>query len=155
MGRVHIKQIYLRKDQSGNLMQRVGLASFGTGVGLYLVLASFRVGRPIHLRERILAARPARQYRDHAMAGTITPVYRCQESLPIRGTCVTHRACPARARWGKNDRSVTRPAESLLGRAPAIGTCPGRHSAVCCRATGHQSSFNYCPLGKTLESRVV
>ena len=69
----------------------------------------------------------ARQHREHAMAGTITPIYRCEESLPIRGICATYRACPARARWGQNDRSVAHPAEYFLGGAPAIGTCPGRH----------------------------
>ena len=33
----------------------------------------------------------------------------------------------ARACWGQNDGSAAHPAEYFLGRAPAIGTCPGRH----------------------------
>ena len=106
-------------------MQRVGLASFVSGAGLYLVLASpFHVGGPLHLRGFIFGTRLARQHREHTMAGTIAPIYHCEESLPIREICATYRACPARARWGQNDGSVAHPAEYFLGGAPAIGTCP-------------------------------
>ena len=66
------------------------------------------------------------------MAGTIAAIHRCEESLPIRGI----RACPARARWGQNDRGVARPEEHFFGGAPD-GNCPGKYSTVRCHTTGH------------------
>jgi hypothetical protein len=46
----------------------------------------------------------ARQYRERAMAGIITPISYCEEYLPIRGSCASHLAYgSARARWGRNE----------------------------------------------------
>ena len=45
------------------------------------------------------------------------------------------------------DRSLARPSEYSLG-GTAVGICPGRHCTVRCRATGHQSPYNRCLLGK-------
>ena len=79
-------------------MHNVGLAGFGSGAGLYLVLASpFHVREPLHLRDPIFAPL-ARQRREHALARIITPIYRCEESLPDRGNCATYRACPTGSR---------------------------------------------------------
>ena len=83
------------------------------------------------------------------MAGTIVPVHHCQESLPIREICATHRTCPGRDRWRPSDRSFARPAKSFLGRPPAIGTCPGKHGKVHCYATALRPSCNCFPLGKS------
>jgi hypothetical protein len=55
----------------------------------------------------------------HAMAGTFTFIYCCEESIPIWG--ILHHTP-----WeliGKNDRSVAHPAEYFFGGAPAVGTC--------------------------------
>ena len=82
------------------------------------------------------------------MAGTITPIFRREESLPMQGICVTYRTCPARARWGQDDRSAAYPAEYILGGTPGIGTYPGGHSAVRCCATGHQSPYSSFSLGE-------
>ena len=59
-----------------------------------------RVGGPLHLREHISSTSLVRQYREYAMAGTFTPISRCEEFLPMQGNCVMYRACPARARYG-------------------------------------------------------
>ena len=40
------------------------------------------------------------------MAGALSPIYGCQESLPIREPCISYRACPPRAHRGQNDRRV-------------------------------------------------
>jgi hypothetical protein len=62
----------------------------------------FHPGGPLHLRVRILANRSARHRREQPMARTVASIYRCEESLFIRGSCVTHCACPERARfWGR------------------------------------------------------
>jgi hypothetical protein len=131
-------------------MQRSGLASFVSGAGLYLVFVShFRLGEPLH-PQNIFATKLARQHRERAVAGTITHISRREESLLMSGICATHHPCPARARWGQDDRSVAHLAEYIRGGAPRIGIYLGRHSAVCCRATGHQSphsSFSLGPLG--------
>ena len=106
-------------------MQRLGLASFIIGAGLYLVLASpFRAGRSLYLRERKVATRMAGQHRELPMVGTIIPIFGCEESLPIRGIWATYRACPSR---GWNDRSFANLAEYFLGGPSVIGTCLGRH----------------------------
>ena len=86
-----------------------------------LVLASpFHVGRPLYLRAPILAIRLARQRREHSVAGTITPIYCCEGSVPIQESCSTYRACPARACWGQDNRSVAHFAEYFLeGREPS------------------------------------
>ena len=46
--------------------------------------------------------------RYHAMAGTVTPIYHREESLPTRESCALYRASPARACWGQNGRSHRR-----------------------------------------------
>ena len=66
----------------------------------------------------------ARRRRERDVAGILTPISRCEESLRMQGMCAMHRACPARARWGQDDRSVAHPAEYILGGAPVIGTYP-------------------------------
>ncbi|KAF8469873.1 hypothetical protein DFH94DRAFT_220515 [Russula ochroleuca] len=115
---------------------KVGSASFVSGATLYFVLASpFHLGGPLHLQEPKFATTSARQHRERGMVGAFTPFYGREESLLMQGICATYRACPARARWGQNDRSVTHPTEYTLGGTPAIGTCPGRHSAARCHAT--------------------
>ena len=130
-------------------MYGVGLASFIHGTGLYLVPASpFDVGGPLRLRAPKFATGLARQHRECAMAGTITTIYRCEEPLPIRELRVTYHACPARARWGQIDGSVAHPPEYLFGGAPAIGGCPGMHSAIRCRATGRQLPYSSFSLGQ-------
>ncbi|KAF8461568.1 hypothetical protein DFH94DRAFT_789434 [Russula ochroleuca] len=79
-------------------MRRVGLAGFVSGAGLCLVLGCpFHVGGPPHLPGPIFATRLGRQHRKLALAGTITPICHCEESLPIQGIRATYRACPARA----------------------------------------------------------
>jgi hypothetical protein len=121
-------------------MQRVGLAAFISGAGLYIVLPfHLHGGTPLHLRASIFAITMARRHREHAMAGNFPPIYRCEESLRIQGICTMYRPRPARARRGKSDRCVTRPGESFFGRAPAIGTCPGSHWAVRCCTTALRS----------------
>ena len=99
----------------------------------------------------------ARRRRERDVAGILTPISRCEESLCMQGMCAMHRAFPARARWGQDDRSVARPAEYIPGGAP-IGTCPGMHSGVRCRATGHQSphsSFSLGELGAGQDSGIL
>jgi hypothetical protein len=82
------------------------------------------------------------------MARTITAVQRSEGSLPVRGIFTTYRACPARAHQGQSNRSIAHPAEYFLGEASAIGTYPGKRSAFCCRATGHQSLYSSFALGQ-------
>ena len=114
-------------------MQRAGSANFISRAALYLVLASsFYVAGPLHLRFR---RRLDRQHREHPMVGTITPIYCCEESLLIRGLCITYRACPQGARSRQNDNGVARPAGYPPGGARVIGTSPAGHWTVCCCAT--------------------
>ena len=123
-------------------MHRVGLASFVYGTGLYLVPAyPFRIGGPLHLRGPILASGLERQYREYAIAGTITTIYWCEEPLPIREICILYHILPARTHWEQNDRSVARPPKYFLRGTSAIRS-PSRHSAVCCYATGYQSAYS-------------
>jgi len=134
-------------------MQKLRLAGFISGAGFYIVLASpFHIGGPLHLREITSAVKLARQHRERAVGGTIAAIHHREEFLPIKGVCATYRAFPARARPGKkNDRSVARPAEHLLGGARDIGTCPDSHSAIHCHATG-QSTHSSFSLGQTVGS---
>jgi hypothetical protein len=83
------------------------------------------------------------------MVGTLTPIYRGEESLLIQGIRARYRGRPGRARWGENNRSVTQPAEYFRGGARAIGTFPGRHWAVCCRATALRSHYRHFCLGQS------
>ena len=65
-------------------MHKVRLASFIIGTNLYLDLASpFRIGEPLHLREPTLAARLEKQHLECTVAGAITSIYCCEDSLPI------------------------------------------------------------------------
>jgi len=133
-------------------MQTVGLASFVSGAGVYLVLASSsHFGWSLHRIESPVETRYGRlgQHREHPIVGTITAVYCCEESPYIKGMCTTNRACLTRARWGKIDRSAAQPAEHFLGRTGDIGTCPGGHSAIRCHATG-QSAHSSLSLGQTM-----
>ena len=142
---------WLQSPRSGNLMQKAQLASFVSGAGLHLVLASpFHFRGPLYRRASKFSARLARQHRGHGMAVTNTPIYRCQESVPIRKIWGTYRACPGKACWGQDNGSVSLPAEYFLGGARAIGTCPGLGSdwKVRCRAAGHRSPYSRYPLGK-------
>ena len=81
--------------------------------------------------------------------------FRCEESLHMQDICAAYRACPTRARWGQDDRSVAHPAEYILGGTPGIGTCPGGHSAVRCRATGHRSPHSSFSLGRPGAGHVI
>jgi hypothetical protein len=75
------------------------------------------------------------------MVTTLTSIYRSVEPLPTQGICARYRGRPARARWGRNYRSVAEPAEYSREGARAIGTFPGKHWAVCCRATAIRSPY--------------
>jgi len=82
------------------------------------------------------------------MVRTLTSVYLGGESLPIQGICARYRGRPARSRWGQNNRSVAQPAEYFCGGARAMGTFPGKHWAVCCRATALRSPYRHFCLGQ-------
>src|SRR6267154_1379212 len=113
-------------------MQRVGLAAFLSGGGLFPTVPSLvHIETPLHLRASTLTPRFARRFREHPMAGYFTSIYCCEESLRVRAICATYRACAAEARWGRNDRSVAQITEYFPGGAPAIRTCPRRHWRVC------------------------
>ena len=47
----------------------------------------------------------------------------------MQGVYAMYRLRLARAGWEKGDRCIARFGESLFGRTPAIGTCPGSHWA--------------------------
>jgi hypothetical protein len=90
-------------------MQRDGLASFVSEAGLYLALASpFHNEEPLHLLAPIFVPTLASQYREHAVARTITHISRCGESQPMQRIWATYRDCSPRpgARWGQNDRDI-------------------------------------------------
>ena len=75
--RVLITDTQLPTDQGGPPMQRVGMASFIAGRGLYVSRASpFQVGGPLH---HIMESSSDRQCREYSMAGTIAPIYCCEE----------------------------------------------------------------------------
>ena len=61
------------------------------------------------------------------MVGTLTSIYRSEESLPLQGICARYRGRHARARWDQNNRGVVLPAEYFRGGARAIGTFSGKH----------------------------
>jgi hypothetical protein len=118
-------------------MQKLESAGFVSGIGLYLMLASFQLGGPLHLQIFMLpVVKLARQHREREVAGTIAAIRYCEEALPNQGVRATYYVFPARARWGKDDRSVAQLAEYLLGGTQDVWTCPGRHSAIRCHATG-------------------
>ena len=75
-----------------------------------------------------------------------------EESLPIQGVCAAYRGRSARARCGKNDRSVAHPAEYFLRGARASWACPGRHWEDRYCATSLRSHYKRFPLGKRLDA---
>jgi hypothetical protein len=89
-----------------------------------------------------LARQVARQLRNHAMAGPITPIHCCEEPLSIQENWATYHSCTSRVLCWRNASSIAFPAECILGGGQAIGTYPGSHWATRCRATGHQSPCN-------------
>src|SRR5216684_260318 len=86
------------------------------------------------------------------MAGSFTSIHQCEKYLLIPGIDAIYRTRPARARWGKSDRSVTFPGESLLGGVTPAGTCPGSHWGVRRRATARRSPYNCFSLGWIVKS---
>src|ERR1700753_4320968 len=81
------------------------------------------------------------------MVGALTPIYGGGFSLSIQGICTLYRGRLSRARWGQNSRSVAQPGEYFRGGARAIGTLPGKHWAVRCRATALRSPYRHFSLG--------
>src|SRR5258707_5384374 len=75
------------------------------------------------------------------MVGTVTSIYRGEESPPTQGSCASYRGHPARARGGQNNRSFALPAEYFCARVRvrATETFSGTHWAVRCRATAFRS----------------
>ena len=67
---------------------------------------------PYSTIERRIGSATARRHGEYAMDRTFTPVYRCEGSLPIRGTCATCRPRPAGVRRGI--RCITRASKSFL-----------------------------------------
>jgi hypothetical protein len=90
---------------------------------------------------------------DAIMAGKFTPIFRREESLHIPENCTMYRPRSARARWGKSDRCITRPGESLFGRAPVFGTCLGSHRAVRCCTTALRSPCSRFSLEQDMTPR--
>src|SRR6266566_9337220 len=130
-----------------NLMQTARVAAFVYGTDLHLILSSVfhsHGGTTLHLREKLFGTEVARRHREQPMAGTFTSIYGCEVSLPIREICATYCAIPSRARRRKNNRSVTRLAESSLEQTP-ISTFQslGIHSEVHCRTTTLQSPCSH------------
>jgi hypothetical protein len=58
------------------------------------------------------------------MARPFSTIYLSEESLPPYGFCTTYRVRLARARWRRNDGSVTHSGECFHRGVPAIGICP-------------------------------
>src|SRR5216684_1095531 len=121
-------------------MQTVRLAAFFSGAGLRLVLplsSHFHGETPFHPRGNTFPTPLAGRYQEQRMAGTFTPIYLCEESLPFQGTFTTYCALPSRARREKSVRSITHPAESFSGGTSfIIGKArSGSHWEVCCSAT--------------------
>jgi hypothetical protein len=85
------------------------------------------------------------------MVATLTSIYHGEESLPVQGTCARYRSHPARARWGQNNRSVAQPAEYFRGGDRPIGTFPGTHWAVRCRATTLRSPYRHFCLEQNID----
>ena len=85
------------------------------------------------------------------MVETLTSIYRGEGSLPMQGIWAKYRGRPARARWGLNNRSVAQPTECFHGGARAIGTFPGKHRAIRCRATALRSPNRHFRLGQRLQ----
>ena len=58
------------------------------------------------------------------MVGTLTSIYRGEESLPIQEICALHRGRPARARWGQNNRCIAQLAENFREGTQVIAIVP-------------------------------
>ena len=69
------------------------------------------------------------------MAGTLTPIYRIEESLPVQAIFIRYRDRPEKSCREQNNGSVTQLAEYLRGGARAIGASLGKYWPVCCRTT--------------------
>ena len=120
------------------LCRRVGLAAFTSGAGLYIDLPfHLRGGTPLHLRALDICHHNGKHDIENMQWLEIFHPFTSVKNLYLNKELrTTYRPRPARARQGKSDRCVTCPGESLFGRAPAIGTCPGSHWAVrCCTTT--------------------
>jgi hypothetical protein len=85
------------------------------------------------------------------MVATLTSICRGEESVPIQGICTRYRGCPAREDY----RSIAKPAEYFCGETRAMGTLPGKHWAVSCRATGVRSPYLRFCLGGRLPLEFV
>ena len=77
------------------------------------------------------------------MVGTVTSIYRGEESLSIQRICGRYRGHPGRARWEQNNRSVAQAGEYFRGGARTIGTVPEEHWAVRCRTTALRSPYRH------------
>jgi hypothetical protein len=93
--------------------------------------------QPLHLRGSIFTIQL--EGCEHRMVGPANSIYSREESIRIKAICTTYRARSAGDHQGQNNRSVVRPAESLLGGFPSVGICRGRHRAVHFCTTAHQS----------------
>jgi hypothetical protein len=136
-------------------MQTVRLAAFVSGAGLQLVLPSgshSRGGTPLHPEDRFSRLHWQDDIESSQWLELLHP-FTAVKDLYISREFAAYRARPARARRGKSDRSVTRPADSFLGGATPIGTCPGSHWAVCCRTTACRSPHCRFSLGNRFRAR--
>ena len=118
-------------------MQHVRMAAFISGASLYLVLpSSLHSKRPLHRLHWIFSIGLAGRHRECPMAGTTTPVFRCEGSLPSSEIYTRYCICPARARRGRSERSNTCAAVPFLG---GVWTCPGRHQKFAAHTTALDS----------------
>ena len=88
------------------------------------------------------------------MVGTLTSIYRGEESLSIQGICARYRGHPGRARWEQNNRSIAQAGGYFRGGARAIWTVPEKHWAVRCRATALRSPYRHFCLGQRLRHEI-
>lgn len=107
----------------------------------------------LHLRASMFTVTIARRHREPAVVGIFKPIYCCEECLRIQGIFTMYLFCPARPRWGKNDRCTTRPGESFFGRVPAFGTCPGSHWPVRCCTTALRSPCRHFSMERDRATR--
>ena len=135
-------------------MQSARLAALVPGTDLHLVFAfPFRDGEPSHLRA--FTTRLERWYREHRVAGTLTPIYGSEESLLVQTICAAYRARPTTAHWGTDNRGVAGFAVSFLGGVPAIRTYPRGYRAVYFCSKARKSPCLHFDLGKRLREEVI
>ena len=135
----------------GNLMRTAGWAAFRSRPSLRLFFSSRphpHSGTPLGPRGISLATSLERRYRKRPMAETVTPVHRCEESLPFEGICTTYRTLPSGACRRKGDRSLTRPAETVFGGHPSIKTGTEGHWEVHCSTTALRSLHHHFQVGE-------